>query len=135
MSIEIEIYLPPLPNQQRSYSIICRLKGSTKPWKQSYASESTRTSWMGIGMMTSQVHSFHTTRAFTTQPVFRPSRRYLATSHCYRATQSKEALQQWTSTAKKIQRFFVKSWRRETCLLYTSPSPRDLSTSRMPSSA
>ena len=24
---------------------------------------------------------------------------------------------------------------RETCLLYTSPSPRDLSTSRMPSSA
>ena len=25
--------------------------------------------------------------------------------------------------------------RKETCLLYTSPSPRDLSTSRMPSSA
>ena len=25
--------------------------------------------------------------------------------------------------------------RREACLLYTSPSPRDLSTSRMPSSA
>ena len=29
----------------------------------------------------------------------------------------------------------VKAERRETCLLYTSPSPRDLSTSRMPSSA
>ena len=28
-----------------------------------------------------------------------------------------------------------KSDRHETCLLYTSPSPRDLSTSRMPSSA
>ena len=27
------------------------------------------------------------------------------------------------------------SERREACLLYTSPSPRDLSTSRMPSSA
>ena len=27
------------------------------------------------------------------------------------------------------------SKRTETCLLYTSPSPRDLSTSRMPSSA
>ena len=26
-------------------------------------------------------------------------------------------------------------WKVETCLLYTSPSPRDLSTSRMPSSA
>ena len=26
-------------------------------------------------------------------------------------------------------------WRDDTCLLYTSPSPRDLSTSRMPSSA
>ena len=35
----------------------------------------------------------------------------------------------------------IKSWtfgeikKPETCLLYTSPSPRDLSTSRMPSSA
>ena len=29
----------------------------------------------------------------------------------------------------------VPSWGTLTCLLYTSPSPRDLSTSRMPSSA
>ena len=27
------------------------------------------------------------------------------------------------------------TWTRDICLLYTSPSPRDLSTSRMPSSA
>ena len=30
---------------------------------------------------------------------------------------------------------FVSGWVSATCLLYTSPSPRDLSTSRMPSSA
>ena len=30
---------------------------------------------------------------------------------------------------------FVMLWGMDTCLLYTSPSPRDLSTSRMPSSA
>ena len=30
---------------------------------------------------------------------------------------------------------FIKAQRIRTCLLYTSPSPRDLSTSRMPSSA
>ena len=35
---------------------------------------------------------------------------------------------------------FTNEWKKpevnyETCLLYTSPSPRDLSTSRMPSSA
>ena len=29
----------------------------------------------------------------------------------------------------------VTNWKYDTCLLYTSPSPRDLSTSRMPSSA
>ena len=29
----------------------------------------------------------------------------------------------------------LKDFKRKTCLLYTSPSPRDLSTSRMPSSA
>ena len=31
--------------------------------------------------------------------------------------------------------FFTKTENYDTCLLYTSPSPRDLSTSRMPSSA
>ena len=36
--------------------------------------------------------------------------------------------------AETIQ-LFVYSARSSTCLLYTSPSPRDLSTSRMPSSA
>ena len=34
-----------------------------------------------------------------------------------------------------IQLQFWESFLREICLLYTSPSPRDLSTSRMPSSA
>jgi len=29
----------------------------------------------------------------------------------------------------------LKGWNTDVCLLYTSPSPRDLSTSRMPSSA
>ena len=39
--------------------------------------------------------------------------------------------------ADKFQKELVKSWgfEQEDCLLYTSPSPRDLSTSRMPSSA
>ena len=32
-------------------------------------------------------------------------------------------------------RIFDGGWQSNTCLLYTSPSPRDLSTSRMPSSA
>ena len=31
--------------------------------------------------------------------------------------------------------FAASTYKRGTCLLYTSPSPRDLSTSRMPSSA
>ena len=35
----------------------------------------------------------------------------------------------------KVIEEFRNSWSSYTCLLYTSPSPRDLSTSRMPSSA
>ena len=35
----------------------------------------------------------------------------------------------------KIEWWYVTGWLNTTCLLYTSPSPRDLSTSRMPSSA
>ena len=41
--------------------------------------------------------------------------------------------------SQKVQKFFRRASVVEditnTCLLYTSPSPRDLSTSRMPSSA
>ena len=40
--------------------------------------------------------------------------------------------------SKRFEREFSakgNSCQRKTCLLYTSPSPRDLSTSRMPSSA
>ena len=40
--------------------------------------------------------------------------------------------------AENLLQMFEKKWREhafEGCLLYTSPSPRDLSTSRMPSSA
>ena len=33
------------------------------------------------------------------------------------------------------EQFYAMSKREQACLLYTSPSPRDLSTSRMPSSA
>ena len=35
----------------------------------------------------------------------------------------------------KVRKIFVNTNESNTCLLYTSPSPRDLSTSRMPSSA
>ena len=37
--------------------------------------------------------------------------------------------------AKGVHRYMPNHGFSETCLLYTSPSPRDLSTSRMPSSA
>ena len=46
-------------------------------------------------------------------------------SHCFGASQGKPT-QKWIKTAKPLMK---------ACLLYTSPSPRDLSTSRMPSSA
>ena len=36
---------------------------------------------------------------------------------------------------KEIEEFFVSNFIYSTCLLYTSPSPRDPKTSRMPSSA
>ena len=36
---------------------------------------------------------------------------------------------------KKTKGLWTGSWKGRSCLLYTSPSPRDLSTSRMPSSA
>ena len=38
-------------------------------------------------------------------------------------------------TASSDGRVVDKGWVNRVCLLYTSPSPRDLSTSRMPSSA
>ena len=47
--------------------------------------------------------------------------------------------QEWEVAAKlhgdKLSQMFNQLWQWTTCLLYTSPSPRDLSTSRMPSSA
>ena len=42
-----------------------------------------------------------------------------------------EKIQQFVDVYKKIKDQYVD----DVCLLYTSPSPRDLSTSRMPSSA
>ena len=41
-------------------------------------------------------------------------------------------VQEHEELAKKV---FTKAMKKVACLLYTSPSPRDLSTSRMPSSA
>ena len=43
---------------------------------------------------------------------------------------AKDAFNEWAFTSKEEKIKLL-----ETCLLYTSPSPRDLSTSRMPSSA
>ena len=40
-----------------------------------------------------------------------------------------------TSTINMEMSWALHEFNRTTCLLYTSPSPRDLSTSRMPSSA
>ena len=42
--------------------------------------------------------------------------------------------QSWVTTQRMMTRF-VNSYGVGTCLLYTSPSPRDMSASRMPSSA
>ena len=42
---------------------------------------------------------------------------------------------QITAIAAKVNGHAITKKEVETCLLYTSPSPRDLSTSRMPSSA
>ena len=44
-----------------------------------------------------------------------------------------EPVEQTTSRGTKMPAYRIR-W-RDSCLLYTSPSPRDLSTSRMPSSA
>ena len=52
-------------------------------------------------------------------------------------TEARQALEQQfrEATAQKDQRIAELEARVRDCLLYTSPSPRDLSTSRMPSSA
>ena len=44
-------------------------------------------------------------------------------------------LEELTLTINKKGQFFIEFESYKNCLLYTSPSPRDLSTSRMPSSA
>ena len=48
----------------------------------------------------------------------------------------REAKEETSLEIELIEQFYVYSEpKRDPCLLYTSPSPRDLSTSRMPSSA
>ena len=67
----------------------------------------------------------------------------LAAGKAYRDYATSEEVQAEREAAEKSKEAFVYSrkWMAETeeqqkaCLLYTSPSPRDLSTSRMPSSA
>ena len=44
-------------------------------------------------------------------------------------------LEPWLISVSRQDVFMISSDKIITCLLYTSPSPRDLSTSRMPSSA
>ena len=41
----------------------------------------------------------------------------------------------WSTTIKVTKNVLLKSKKLKICLLYTSPSPRDLAVSRMPSSA
>ena len=41
----------------------------------------------------------------------------------------------YTSQRKELRKSILEFKKDRSCLLYTSPSPRDLSTSRMPSSA
>ena len=41
----------------------------------------------------------------------------------------------WTTWRENGKKKFEATYKNDNCLLYTSPSPRDLSTSRMPSSA
>jgi len=50
-------------------------------------------------------------------------------------SESEAAIQDGLRTLRRGRTTFVIAHRLSTCLLYTSPSPRDLSTSRMPSSA
>ena len=52
-----------------------------------------------------------------------------------KATTKVQTLQVKDKAAKEEPRSFPPDMRLNICLLYTSPSPRDLSTSRMPSSA
>ena len=49
--------------------------------------------------------------------------------------QVREWLEIWTQTTSGLADDELANQQGLTCLLYTSPSPRDLSTSRMPSSA
>ena len=46
-----------------------------------------------------------------------------------------ETVDAWRPFSQQIRRYTVSRVPADVCLLYTSPSPRDLSTSRMPSSA
>ena len=48
--------------------------------------------------------------------------------------EDKKTLLTFLKSSKKTSKKTI-SLKKDTCLLYTSPSPRDLSTSRMPSSA
>ena len=51
------------------------------------------------------------------------------------AGQMEEIVRQRATLQAKFESRLARKLRNELCLLYTSPSPRDLSTSRMPSSA
>ena len=57
------------------------------------------------------------------------------TDFCYGCSRTTKEIKEWSKYNDDEQLEVIKISRNRICLLYTSPSPRDLSTSRMPSSA
>ena len=62
-------------------------------------------------------------------------KRLVQCPHCGSAKVEKAIMAPNVSTSRKKEATASKRQEAMACLLYTSPSPRDLSTSRMPSSA
>ena len=73
---------------------------------------------MNIGVCGSDIHVYHGKHPFTKYPV----------------TQGHEVSGEITELGKNVTEFHV-GQKVTICLLYTSPSPRDMRRSRMPSSA
>ena len=75
-------------------------------------------------------------------PIMPISKKVINAQHTRHLKNINNDIEQTILTNTKMQRYSLYIWQKQTtekmfgsCLLYTSPSPRDLSTSRMPSSA